>query len=168
MQFTTFITFLALLTSTAFAGALNRRQFDSGVASSDVSSQVNKGGNNGQANANKGVVKGHYTVSQAATSCGNAQLNCCNYIEQNDESGTGLIGAVLNVAGPIAVGCSPVSLRRYSLFSVLSHIFSLIISPMTSRCINGRCLQKGDSLLYGPQQANSGKYLFTCLSHAHN
>lgn len=113
MHLVTLLTAITL-TSTAFAGTIQRRAFDTGVAGSHVNTQANKGQNNGQANGNKGVVKGGYTVVQASKSCGNAQLNCCQRIKQGDDSSTGVVAATLGVAEDVFVDCSPVSLREFT------------------------------------------------------
>lgn len=115
MHFTTLFTTITLLTSTAFAGTIHRRAFDTGVAGSHVNTQANKGLNNGQANGNKGIVKGSYTVVQASKSCGNAQLNCCTSVEQGEGSSAGVVAATLGIADKLFVGCSPVSLRGFTL-----------------------------------------------------
>ncbi|KAI5797844.1 hypothetical protein DFH27DRAFT_624690 [Peziza echinospora] len=118
MQFTaTFITLLSVTFATlASAGTvtpsvlteLARRQFDSGT-NNDKAVLGNDGNNNGQSNFNKGTVKGDYTVNQAISSCGNAQLNCCNSVEQADQDAGGLVGVIATVAGPLGVGCSPIA-----------------------------------------------------------
>lgn len=118
MQFSIILTFLSAAALIAASPmGLEARQFDTGVVASDKNENVNDGLNNGQSNLNKGVVKGDYTVSQAISSCGNGQLNCCNYVEQSDQSAEGLVGVAANVLGPIATGCSPISARMF-LYSI--------------------------------------------------
>lgn len=114
MQFSTILAFLSAAALVAASPmGLEARQFDAGVVASDKNENVNEGLNNGQSNLNKGVVKGDYTVSQAISSCGNGQLNCCNYVEQSDQSAEGLVGLAANVLGPIATGCSPISAGEF-------------------------------------------------------
>lgn len=114
MHLLTIFTAITLTSTVAFAGTIQRRSFDTGVAGSHVNTQANKGLNNGQANGNKGIVKGSYTVVQASQSCGNSQLNCCSNVEQGDDSSTGVVAATLGIAGKVFVDCSPVSLREFS------------------------------------------------------
>lgn len=122
MQFPSILTFLTtlLFASTALAGTAIKRSgsLRHGVASSDVNAHTNKGGNNGQANGNKGLVKGSYHVVQTTEACGNAQLNCCNTVEQEDQEGKGAIGAALGIGGFIAVGCTPVHIRMYNAIAI--------------------------------------------------
>ncbi|KAI5803545.1 hypothetical protein DFH27DRAFT_652694 [Peziza echinospora] len=107
-----FSTLLIVLSAAVFAAAtpLNSRQiFDDGD-NTDSAILKNTGNNNGQANGNKGVVKGKYTVDQAIDSCGNGQLSCCDSVEQADESTSGFLGIVLQGVGPLGVGCSPLAI----------------------------------------------------------
>lgn len=70
----------------------------------------NKGQNAGNSAANKGTVKGDYTVEQGVQTCGNAQLNCCNKIEKKgDTTSAGLLGSVFG-SGDIGIQCSPINL----------------------------------------------------------
>lgn len=70
----------------------------------------NKGQNSGNSAANKGTVKGDYTVEQAVQTCGNAQLNCCNKVAKTgDTTNAGLLGAVFG-SGDVGVQCTPVNI----------------------------------------------------------
>lgn len=113
MQFSTLLAFLSAVALVAASPvALESRQFDQGVVGSKKNEHHNEGLNNGQSNLNKGTVKGDYTVSQAISSCGNGQLNCCNYVEQTDQTAEGLVGLAAQALGPIAVGCSPIAASK--------------------------------------------------------
>ncbi|KAH0615282.1 uncharacterized protein H6S33_000918 [Morchella sextelata] len=70
----------------------------------------NAGQNAGNSAANKGTVRGDYTVEQGVQTCGNAQLNCCNKIEkQGDTKNAGLLGSVFG-SGDIGLQCTPINL----------------------------------------------------------
>lgn len=69
----------------------------------------NNGQNTGNGAANKGGIHGDYTVEQAAQTCGDAQLNCCNKVEKmGDTTNAGLLGAVFG-SGDLGVQCTPVN-----------------------------------------------------------
>lgn len=70
----------------------------------------NSGQNAGGSVSNSGAVRGDYTVSQAAVTCGNSQLNCCNKVtKKGDTTNAGLLGAVFG-SGDIDVQCSPLNI----------------------------------------------------------
>lgn len=71
-------------------------------------------GNNGQnarnGAANSGTVGGDYTVEQAQTTCGNAQLNCCNKVDKTGSTtNAGLIGSVFG-SGDLGIQCTPINI----------------------------------------------------------
>ncbi|KAL7275940.1 hypothetical protein RUND412_001097 [Rhizina undulata] len=69
----------------------------------------NSGQNAGNSASNKGNVKGSYTVEQAAMTCGNGQLNCCNKIETKGNTENGIIGALFG-SGDVGIQCTPINL----------------------------------------------------------
>ncbi|KAL0632841.1 hypothetical protein Q9L58_008269 [Maublancomyces gigas] len=70
----------------------------------------NSGQNAGSSVGNSGEIEGDYTVSQATTTCGNAQLNCCNKtVKKGDTTNAGLLGAVFG-SGDIGVQCTPINI----------------------------------------------------------
>jgi len=72
--------------------------------------QGNSGQNSGISSGDAGKVGGDYTVEQAVTTCGNAQLNCCNRIEESgDETNAGLLANVLGGQGGVGIDCSPIN-----------------------------------------------------------
>lgn len=86
----------------------------------------NAGQNAGNSAANKGTVRGDYTVEQGVQTCGNAQLNCCNKIEkQGDTKNAGLLGSVFG-SGDIGLQCTPINLpiaAREYLFDSIGEAF---------------------------------------------
>lgn len=108
-----FITFFTILSAASIVAAspmiFEARAFDNALANSKTNENINEGLSNGQSNMNKGVVKGDYTVSQAIDSCGNSQLNCCNSVDQGDQSAEGFLGIAAEVLGGVGVGCSPIA-----------------------------------------------------------
>lgn len=99
------------LALTVSASPLVARQIASSGNDGEGNQDVgNKGQNAGNSAANKGTVKGDYTVEQGVQTCGNAQLNCCNKIEKKgDTTNAGLLGAVFG-SGDIGIQCSPINL----------------------------------------------------------
>lgn len=85
------------------------------VPSSDNDGEGNQNvGNNGQntrsGTTNSGTIGGDYTVDQAQTSCGNAQLNCCNKVDKTGSTtNAGLIGSVFG-SGDLGIQCTPINL----------------------------------------------------------
>lgn len=70
----------------------------------------NSGQNAGSSASNSGKIEGDYTVSQAATTCGNAQLNCCNkVVKKGATTNAGLLGALFG-SGDIGVQCTPLNI----------------------------------------------------------
>lgn len=110
MQLTTFFTILSAASLVAASPVIFKaRAFDNALANSKTNENLNEGLSNGQSNQNKGIVKGDYTVSQAIESCGNSQLNCCNVVDQGDQSAEGFLGIAAEILGGVGVGCSPIS-----------------------------------------------------------
>ncbi|KAI5836774.1 hypothetical protein DFP73DRAFT_488285 [Morchella snyderi] len=103
--------FLALTLTAVSASPLAVRQTTaSGNDGSGDQDVGNKGQNSGNAAANKGAVKGDYTVEQGVQTCGNAQLNCCNKVEKKgDTTNAGLLGSVFG-SGDLGVQCTPINL----------------------------------------------------------
>lgn len=106
----TIITFLALALAVS-ASPLAPRQIASSGNDGEGNQDVgNKGQNAGNSAANKGTVKGDYTVEQGVQTCGNAQLNCCNKIEKKgDTTNAGLLGALFG-SGDIGLQCTPLNI----------------------------------------------------------
>lgn len=70
----------------------------------------NGGQNAGNSAHSSGSVSGDVTVSQATTTCGNAQLNCCNKtVKKGDTTNSGLLGALFG-SGDVGVQCSPLNI----------------------------------------------------------
>lgn len=106
----TIITFLALALAIS-ASPLTTRQIASSGNDGEGNQDVgNKGQNAGNSAANKGTVKGDYTVEQGVQTCGNAQLNCCNKIEKKgDTTSAGLLGSLFG-SGDIGLQCTPINI----------------------------------------------------------
>lgn len=69
----------------------------------------NSGQNTGNSAADSGNIRGDYTVEQATTTCGNSQLNCCNYIsEKGDTTNFGLLASIFGDG--VGFVCSPLSI----------------------------------------------------------
>ena len=83
----------------------------------------NEGQNAGNSASNRGKVIGDVTIQQAAQTCGNAQLNCCNKVEKKgDTTNAGLLGSVFG-SGDVNVQCTPVNVAaviagRYSFILI--------------------------------------------------
>lgn len=98
------------LALTVSATPLTSRQISSGNDGAGSQNVGNGGQNSGSSAANKGTIGGDYTVEQAAKTCGNAQLNCCNKVEKNgDTTNAGLLGAVFG-SGDLGVQCTPINI----------------------------------------------------------
>ncbi|KAH8154663.1 uncharacterized protein LAJ45_01192 [Morchella importuna] len=75
----------------------------------------NNGQNAGNAASNSGKVNGDLTIQQATTTCGNAQLNCCNKVEKKgDTTSAGLLGSVFG-SGDLGVQCSPINVAALAV-----------------------------------------------------
>lgn len=122
MQFSRILpTLILLLLPFALASPLPQTTASGNDGSGDQD-VGNKGQNAGNAAANKGTVKGDYTVEQGVQTCGNAQLNCCNKIEKKgDTTSAGLLGSVFG-SGDIGLQCSPINLP------VLAGMFMFLIA----------------------------------------
>lgn len=120
----TIIIFLALALAGS-ASPLSPRQIASSGNDGEGNQDVgNKGQNAGNSAANKGTVKGDYTVEQGVQTCGNAQLNCCNKIEKKgDTTSAGLLGSLFG-SGDIGLQCTPINV------AAVAGKFSLIYDPM--------------------------------------
>lgn len=104
---------IAILTLALVASAfsLSARQVSSSGNDGEGNQNVGNGGQNaGSIAANQGTIGGDYTVEQAAQTCGNAQLNCCNKVEKKgDTTNAGLLGAVFG-SGDLGVQCTPLNI----------------------------------------------------------
>lgn len=104
------VAFLALALAVSASPLVARQIASSGNDGEGNQDVGNKGQNAGNSAANKGTVKGDYTVEQGVQTCGNAQLNCCNKIEKKgDTTNAGLLGAVFG-SGDIGIQCSPINI----------------------------------------------------------
>lgn len=104
------IAFLALALTVSATPLLPRQIASSGNDGEGNQDVGNKGQNAGNSAANKGMVKGDYTVEQGVQTCGNAQLNCCNKIEKKgDTTNAGLLGALFG-SGDIGLQCTPLNI----------------------------------------------------------
>ncbi|KAL0639356.1 hypothetical protein Q9L58_001583 [Maublancomyces gigas] len=105
----TIITFLALALAISASPLATRQIASSGNDGEGNQDVGNKGQNAGNSAANKGTVKGDYTVEQGVQTCGNAQLNCCNKIEKKgDTTSAGLLGSLFG-SGDIGLQCTPLN-----------------------------------------------------------
>lgn len=103
------LSFLALALAVSASPLITRQIASSGNDGEGNQDVGNKGQNSGNSAANKGTVKGDYTVEQAVQTCGNAQLNCCNKVaKMGDTTNAGLLGAVFG-SGDVGVQCTPVN-----------------------------------------------------------
>lgn len=105
-----FITILTLAL-TVSSSSLIARQVSSAGNDGEGNQNVGNGGQNTHSSTtNSGDISGDFTVHQAAKTCGNAQLNCCNKVEKKgDTTNAGLLGAVFG-SGDIDVQCTPVNI----------------------------------------------------------
>lgn len=89
----------------------------------------NSGQGAGGSSSNTGTVSNDMTVGQAATTCGNSQLNCCNEISnEGDTTNSGVLGAIFG-SGDIGFQCTPINLQVGRMDSFLSLSLSLSQSP---------------------------------------
>lgn len=110
MLFQKLIAILALALAVS-ASPLVARQVSSSGNDGEGNQIVGNGGQNtGSGAANSGTIGGDYTVEQAAQTCGNAQLNCCNKVEkEGDTTNAGLLGAIFG-SGDLGVQCTPINI----------------------------------------------------------
>lgn len=117
----------------------------------------NNGQNSGNGVANKGRVGGDYTVEQAAQTCGNAQLNCCNKVEKmGDTTNAGLLGAVFG-SGDVGVQCTPLNvpvliarmdplpLHAFEYNILTPHFLLLVQVPINKACDAKAACCQGDN-----------------------
>lgn len=166
----TIITFLALALAVS-ASPLSPRQIASSGNDGEGNQDVgNKGQNAGNSAANKGTVKGDYTVEQGVQTCGNAQLNCCNKIEKKgDTTSAGLLGSLFG-SGDIGLQCTPINVpvvaRKFFLVYHLmvqnANLFPLLVQvPINKACdAKAACCQGEVSQV----RFNISKYSFPALT----